>query len=177
MQNKFTETFVCGKYVVCAILTMYLISVHQQNEESNIFSWLVHTIAVPIWLVLIICTLLLLTTLICIFALKKQSTPHYQRYKKDRLFGAVWRWRWQDNTMISLWCYCPECDDELLYNEDKGRSLYGQVYKTHFICANCDNQVKATVPGGNKEDALIAVEREIYRKVRNGQFKQAIKSF
>ncbi len=43
--------------------------------------------------------------------------------------------------------------------------------KTDFVCENC-NTIVAAIKGGDKGYALGAIEREIDRRVRTGEYKQ-----
>lgn len=136
-------------------------------------TWLSTPITLPLWLILVIVFPAITAVILLFLDARKELIPAYQRYVKDVFYNAVWRWRWDNNKVTSLWAYCPKCDGELMYDEDSGGSLYAQVYKTHFICSHCDNKVMASVPGGDKDAVLSTVEREIIRKIRTGSYKKA----
>ena len=93
----------------------------------------------------------------------------YVWMENDRMYGAVWRWRWVGNSISNLWCYCPNCDATLVY-VNQSILDYRVDPKTDFVCENC-NTIIATIKGGNKEYALGAIEREIDRRVRTGEYK------
>lgn len=96
----------------------------------------------------------------------------YTSYVEDTLHGAKWRWRWEDNSIADLWCYCPRCDAVLVY--DDHRPFYE---KTDFICENCNRSIIASIPGGNKAYAIEAVTREIGRRIRTGIAKRKLEQF
>lgn len=103
--------------------------------------------------------------------LRRQEHPH-RGYIEDEVDGVVWRWRWSGNRIYSLWCYCPRCDAQLVYNDD--------IAQTQFICERCPSdgsltdcgsrgRILLTVEGGNKDYAVSATQREIRRRIRTGQ--------
>ena len=97
---------------------------------------------------------------------ESMSKPDYTSYVEDSIFGAKWRWRWEGNAISDLRCFCPRCDGTLVYNE----TPFGE---TEFLCENCNHSVRATIRGGNKYYAIGAVEREIGRRIRTGEYKNA----
>ena len=98
--------------------------------------------------------------------------PDYQSYVEDFIYGVMWRWDWPGNHISNLWCYCTSCDATLIYDDSTCRNLYSNEKKTDFICENCGHTVVATISGGNKSYAISAVEREIDRRVRTGEYKK-----
>ncbi|MCE2451320.1 MAG: hypothetical protein J4F48_00420 [Nitrospinae bacterium] len=93
------------------------------------------------------------------------SKTDYRSYVEDSMFGAIWRWRWEGNAISDLCCYCPRCDGTLVSNY-----LFGE---TEFLCENCNHSVRATIRGGDKYYAIGAVEREIGRRIRTSEYKNA----
>ena len=98
--------------------------------------------------------------------------PTFRNYTQDILDGVRWRWRWVGNRITDLWCYCPACDAQLVFD--------GGYTETHLICERCPSdgtffphgfrgQVVATVTGGGTKYAVEAAEREILRRIRTGQ--------
>ena len=101
-----------------------------------------------------------------------QNKPAYRNYTEDMLFGAKWRWSWTDNEISNLWCFCPNCDAQLIPREGYG--------STDFICERCPpdesyrnyqphGRVVATVEGGGRYYAVSAAEREILRRIRTSK--------
>lgn len=94
--------------------------------------------------------------------LHPHSNPEHQNYTEDCIYGAKWRWLWNQGRISKLWCYCPICDAQLVFSED--------LRHTHFICERCTfgqstPRPTATVPG-DRDYAVGAAEREIYRRIR-----------
>ena len=98
--------------------------------------------------------------------------PWHASYVKDTIYGVEWRWRWVENRISDLWCYCPRCDAILVYND---RSHFYE--KTDFICENCNHSVITSITGGDKAYALEAVTREIDRRIRTGSAKRKLEQF
>ena len=130
---------------------------------------------IPGWLIGMTSLLALITIVRFVVEIKKgQSTvqPHAS-YVKDSLFGATWRWSWVAGEISSLWCFCPRCDMELVYDDSAARDILRLLEpKTDFICERCNHQVVASISGGTKSYALSAVRREITRKIRVGELSQ-----
>ena len=101
-------------------------------------------------------------------ALRPVEKPDYVLYVEDDIRGAKWRWGWIGNRLSNLWCYCPDCEAVLVYR-------YDLIFEeTHFLCENCRHSVVATIKGGDKDYALRAVEREIDRRIRTGEYKSKL---
>lgn len=148
---------------------------------ANIFKWLISTAtslwdqlfisySLPLWIWIII-FILALIGLINIYMANRgeKEVPKYYSYTEDNFYGAIWRWEWTGNKVYELWCYCPNCDATLVYDDSSSRSLYDDS-KTNFICENCNHSIKATIPGGNKSYALSAIKREIDRRIRTNTY-------
>ena len=109
-----------------------------------------------------------------------QKAPVYREYTEDMFHGAKWRWSWDGNKISNLWCFCPSCDAQLVYNDG-----YENMYaKTDFICERCSSNETGNyyrAPGrvvatakGDKDYALGAVEREIWRRIRTGEHASSV---
>ena len=96
-------------------------------------------------------------------------------YKSDHLFGADWHWNYLNDAIKNLWCLCPNCKNELVYSEFiPNRYDFthdGLEAKTEFICERCNAAICKLK--GNKSYALSTVEREIRRKIRNGEWQSS----
>lgn len=104
--------------------------------------------------------------------LKKHDLPAFTRYVEDLFYGAKWHWSWIENEISNLWCLCPQCYSELVYDDSSCRSIYAhEPSKTDFICEHCDGRTVASIPGGNKSYALSVVQREIRRRVRTNEYQ------
>ena len=97
---------------------------------------------------------------------KLVKKPDYFYYTEDNLYGAIWKWYWKKDQITDLWCHCPKCDENLLYENDD------ILNKTYFLCPKCEIEV-GSIGGGNNNNALSIVEREIKRKVRLNEFKRS----
>ena len=97
--------------------------------------------------------------------------PTSQNYTEDSFDDVRWRWRWRGNQVDNLWCFCPRCDAQLVYQE-------GYV-ETDFICERCPSdgtldsfgslgRVVTTVSGGNRQNGFARATREIDRRMRAG---------
>lgn len=129
--------------------------------------------AAPGWLLALLGFLALLTILRWGAALRhrapEDNAPH-EAYTTDYLYGAKWRWKWQGHDVQNLWCFCPSCDSELVYDDSSCRDVLRMSEpRTEFICEHCGHNLVASIKGGNKSYALSAVQREIRRKLRTGQ--------
>ena len=103
---------------------------------------------------------------------KKAAGPAFQNYTEDSFDGVRWRWRWRGNQVDNLWCFCPVCDAQLVYQEGYG--------ETDFICERCPSdgtldsfgslgRVVTTVLGGDRQYAVARARREIDRRIRASQ--------
>lgn len=125
--------------------------------------------SVPGWALSVLGLLALITVIRAIVGLRRSPATPYSNYVEDILFGAMWRWSW-DGDISNLWCFCPVCDAELVYDDSSAHSIYSQEEpRTLFICEHCNRSTMGRVDGGGKDYALGAVRREIRRRVRTGQ--------
>ena len=143
---------------------------------SWIFGLLGSSHSIPFWAILVVGSLALFGFIIIgrllLRSLPSNSEQSHRDYTEDMLDGATWRWRWIGNRIDNLWCYCPNCDAQLVYNEG--------VSATRFICERCPadgslnrtggrGRVVATIEGGDRHYAVDATEREILRRIRTGE--------
>lgn len=129
--------------------------------------------AVPGWILALLGLLAFLTVLRWGATLRRQvpedDEPH-ESYTSDYLYEAKWRWEWHGHDVQNLWCYCPSCDSELVYDDSSCRDVLRlSEPRTEFICEHCGHKLVASIKGGNRSYALSAVQREIRRKLRTGQ--------
>lgn len=133
------------------------------------------TYAVPGWLLAILSLLALITAVRAAIAWRSTSAAPttstlYRTYVEDMLFGAKWRWSWSGGDVANLWCFCPICDGELVYDDSSvHRFTIKEEPQTLFICEHCNRSVMGRIEGGDKDYALGAVRREIRRRARTGQ--------
>ena len=122
------------------------------------------------WVLALLLVLALVTVVRFLVGLKSQQTPVFASYVEDQLFGAKWRWSWVAGEVSNLWCFCPRCDSELVYDDSSCNSIYSTLSKTDFLCEHCHRETVSSIAGGNKNYALSAVQREIRRKVRTNEY-------
>ena len=91
----------------------------------------------------------------------------FHKYKQDTFKQALWKWKWQDDRIEQLWCYCPTCNNELSYNSDY------LLYKTDLLCPNCEKLI-TSYDGDNINYVLTKVKSEIRRVVQR-QLNEEIK--
>jgi hypothetical protein len=126
--------------------------------------------SVPGWTLTILGLLALITIVRIVIGLLANPAAPHTSYVEDILFGAKWRWSWSGGGISNLWCFCPACDSELVYDDSSARRFHAyEEPKTLFICEHCNRNVIGRIDGGDKKYALSAVEREIRRRVRTGQ--------
>lgn len=140
---------------------------------QSIFGLLAADYQAPGWILVICCGIIIIT--IVRFALKiirktTASVPAHLSYTTDYFRGAKWRWDWFGDNISQLWCFCPSCDSELVYDDSSCNDILRRSEpRTDFICEHCGHTRVASVPGGPKRYALSAIEREIRRKIRTGE--------
>ncbi|WP_298729251.1 hypothetical protein [uncultured Pseudomonas sp.] len=129
--------------------------------------------ALPGWTWIILFVFALIGAASVFFRLKGETAkPEHHSYIEDNMYGAKWRWQWVSNRVFNAWCYCPRCEATLVYDDSSCHRFSYEEKKTNFICENCGHSVVASIPGGNKAYALGAVEREIDRRIRTGEYKR-----
>lgn len=102
---------------------------------------------------------------------KGKNNDEFSEYTEDMIKNAKWRWEWNRNEVSNLWCFCPQCDATLVYNDSSCTDFYTDKNNTLFICENCNNKIVSDIDGGNKSYALGFVRREIDRRIRTGEYK------
>lgn len=131
--------------------------------------------ATPGWVLVALGLLTLVTVIRVVVALRATAPvgPTFQSYVEDVLFGAKWRWHWFNHEIQGLWCFCPRCDGELVYDDSPTQNFYSpEGPTTHFFCEHCQH-TEVTQLKGAKAYALDSVRREIRRKARTGKFAGA----
>lgn len=83
----------------------------------------------------------------------------FHSYKQDTFKKTLWKWKWHDEEIEQLWCYCPNCNQPLAYQCDY------LLYKTDFLCPTCEKQV-ASYDGDNINYVLTKIKTEIRRVVQ-----------
>jgi hypothetical protein len=122
------------------------------------------------WFLAVLALLALITIVRLFVGFARRKPPAFANYVEDQIFGAKWRWSWIASEISNLWCFCPRCDSELVYDDSSCHSIYSSTpAKTDFICEHCNRITVASVPDGNKGYAVSAVQREIRRRLRTNE--------
>ena len=82
------------------------------------WSALIYYYSVPGWVLLIIGIFALvgLVSLALLYWVRRHpNEPAHRSYTEDMLYGAKWRWSWKGDEISNLWCFCPVCDAQLVY--------------------------------------------------------------
>lgn len=129
-----------------------------------------HSLPGWMWLIAFILSLIGLVNIFILFK-SPAAESEIKSYTSDFIYNVKWRWDWIGNSITNLWCFCPHCDATLVYDDSSCQRLYTENIRTDFICENCNHTVVASVPGGNKQYVIGAIEREIDRRIRVGSYK------
>lgn len=131
--------------------------------------------SLPGWALVVLFLLVLISSTHAINWIRGSPQVSYSGYVEDMVFGLKWRWTWFNESLVDMWCYCPVCDAELVYDDSAAQSVYSMERpKTIFICEHCSHSTMGSIDGGGKDYALGAVRREIHRRVRTGEFPQKL---
>lgn len=82
---------------------------------------------------------------------------------KAQVYGLTWRWKWNGNQISDLWCYCPQCDSQLVapYEKQYMGIIVGEVYNDNrLVCEHCADDgtlVKGDPRFRNPDPALTIV--------------------
>lgn len=139
-----------------------------------LYYMLLTSYSLPIWVLLIISILAIITIVRVLLLFTNSSKEEYTKYVEDSIYNAKWRWKWTKSEIVNIECYCPKCDSVLVYDESSCHTRYTDVAKTDFICENCNSQLVTTIHGGNKKYAINAIKREIERRIRTNEYKTVI---
>ena len=101
---------------------------------------LISNYSIPGWAFLIIGFFALVGLAKICVVLWPENEQAYRNYTEDMLYGAKWRWSWNGDEISNLWCFCPNCDAQLIPREGYG--------STDFICERCpsDEPNRQVVP-------------------------------
>lgn len=176
IRNATIASVIAGVILLAVpVLRGYAVSFLSWAWSGVVWCWdaLVDSYSLPGWAWLLIFIFALIGLINIYLAVKGESEePEFKSYVEDFMHGAKWRWSWIGNQISNVWCFCPRCDATLVYDDSSCSSLYSDVNKTDFICENCSRNVVASINGGNKDYATGAVEREISRRIRTGEYKK-----
>lgn len=133
--------------------------------RNNLFA--TYTISNWVLYILLLCVLYVAVSLIILFVKPRQ--PKVTSYKKDDFLGITWRWSYQRKIPVDPWCFCSECNTELVYTYTGSRS----DQETELFCETCN--ITKLRHDGDKTYLINRVLRLIERKIRTEEWKAEIK--
>jgi transcription initiation factor IIE alpha subunit len=92
----------------------------------------------------------------------KPKKSIYADHVVQEINTAVWKWRWNENKIEQLWCFCPTCNDELSYDNDH------LLQTITFSCEHCNKEI-AKFNAQNINAVLAFVKNEIRRILRKNK--------
>ncbi len=129
----------------------------------NIPQWIVDSCAIAICIILIASP----------FVARYLMRPKYYKYREMFLFKVLWRWKYKKGDVISLWCYCPNCQGMLICDDENCRSTTTLQDKiTYFVCNECGGNELGRVVGGDRRYVLSLVKRDIWRHIKDGTYNE-----
>jgi hypothetical protein len=137
---------------------------------AGMWEWLISTHLLPGWLIVLLSIAAIAIIIIIAVEVFSKEVEHH-RYVEDFFEGAKWRWQWVSDSINNLWAFCPKCDGELVYDDRTRADIFEREDKTLFHCEKCKCVITALK--GDKGYAMSAVEREIRRRVRTGEYKKS----
>jgi len=123
--------------------------------------------------IIIISGLLWIFSILTLFLIIKDKlfgkiNKTYTTYTEDMFYGVKWRWYWKDKEIKNLWCFCPECEYELSYQEESFHQH--RNYNAPLLILICDHcSKKYPFHDYDRDDLLSIIKREIQRKIRVGE--------
>ncbi|NQY52438.1 MAG: hypothetical protein HRT42_02590 [Campylobacteraceae bacterium] len=126
-------------------------------QEHNIISLM------PDWAFLTVSGLFALVLIFLIIRIFFTKPKHYS-YIEDDLYNVIWKWTWKKEKIRNLYCFCPKCEESLVYDDTSCKERFALHKETKFICEKC--HYSSSLGGGDISHSLKIIEREINRKVR-----------
>ncbi len=125
---------------------------------------------IPPWIFYLILAILLtvLVLLVKILFFRTPKNSPYRLYKKDTVFDVPWTWEYKSKSPININCHCPDCGNELFYDEHRSGGPEG--VEISLQCESCDRTV-ATLEG-TFASLLKRVQGHIQRKIATGKWRE-----
>jgi hypothetical protein len=146
-------------------------------------AWLVRTVALPIWVWLLLVPAAIVLVISCLLAWCKPSTkeplatdeplaPDPLRYTEADIFGARWHWRYInrriDNESLAAFCPKSHCKNRLELQDDCDRmDLERHGIPVKLVCLHCGFCKPFDFA---KHDLLNRVGQEIERRLNTGEY-------
>jgi len=133
------------------------------------------TVGTPAWLFCVLSGASLILLTFAVSKIRREvNEPSWRDYLTDNFFGIKWRWAYASSGQINNPLgYCPGDDTLLVYRKEyAGGSMF--MGESHAITLHCETCGRQFGPFEGNDTYLCAkVERQIDRKVRNGEWKSA----
>lgn len=130
-------------------------------QEYNYPEWVIITTPIVIFIMVVFIIVLFVKIL----------EPKYKMYRQDMFHNMLWKWKYKGDTIIDLWCYCPECKGMLRVDDENCRTTTNLGEKvTFFVCDKCNEKEVGRIKGGNRQYALSVIKRAILAKIRLNTF-------
>lgn len=133
-----------------------------------VWSALTYRIPLPVWLLSIVGLLALFPVVQFVRFVRRRD-----EYTQDHAYGVFWRWETVSGIITGLQSFCPHCDMQLSYHEQRSDheqpSYLYPPHFTQFVCERCGT--RSDKLNGDRIHALGLVEREMERRRRTGEWQ------
>jgi len=162
--------------LVVALLTWLVLALGRPLLGLVVRGWalLGRDVRVPVWLLLVAAALAIVTLVRAVLSFvwpdPRVEPPAWHDYTEDSFLGCNWRWQYFRNDVTDLDCYCPKCDNQVVFVQN--RHLGPNRNTTILECERCgwaSTRLKGLAPW-----VRARVTREIDRKLRSGEWKQVV---
>jgi hypothetical protein len=136
--------------------------------------WIKNDTVLPNWLFLTLGILSIITIIRALSAIRRMNGNATERYDHDEVFGIIWRWSGDPYQTYNLCPFCPHCDGELLYHDQRRDSfrIDNFLNKPDFTQFKCENCGFCSVEiDGDHQNAFGRTQREIGRRYRTGEWQ------
>lgn len=99
-----------------------------------------------------------------VFVIYKLIIKNRSNYTEDIIYNIKWTWSYRGKDIINLQCFCPTCNEELIY-DDTSSNYTLSVSKIDFICENCHRVVGSFHNDNRKNRSHFNVKKEIERVI------------
>jgi len=146
------------------------------KKSSAWFFW--GTVESPAWLFCILISASVVLLIVVASKIRREvkiDEPSWiNNYTADNFFGIKWRWRYTSGRLNDPCAYCPTDDTILVYRREFDRaSMF--IGGSHAITLHCDTCGRQFCPfDGNDTHLIEKVMRQIDRKIRTNEWKQAV---
>lgn len=139
------------------------------DASTALWSHLIATSGFPNWGLYLLALMSIQTLVYWIHLVIKPKGPNVAAYNHDTFLGLKWRWSYISGLPSGAWAFCPQCDTMLVYSEN---SRFDPNHQTALTCETC-NRVMLQHEG-DKDYLVQKIHRQIDRKVRNGEWLDAV---